>query len=127
MTPNMNKKIYVSAMLLSCTMVAFSQVRALRNLGPASEFVKRFHQVAQVTENQSQKSETYSLPTPSGSTLPGIVYLKSIEEDATQIAGSAGEKGSFSLRIDQSGRVTGTYTSIPARDALNIQRMRRAM
>lgn len=107
----MIRKIYVSVMLLSCSSFATAQVKTVRNLGSSAEFVKTFNEV-------SLSETTYSLPTPTGFNLPGIVHFKSVEEDAIQLAGSAGEKGSFSLRLDADGGVSGTYVNVPDRKAL---------
>lgn len=113
----MIKKIYFSAVLLSCSTFTFAQVRAVRNLGPSSEFVKPISHVSQFSVDQHNGEAVYSLPTPSGSNLPGIVHLKTVEDDVILIAGSAGENGSFSLRMDANGKLGGTYTSIPDRRA----------
>lgn len=114
----MIKKIYLSAVLFSCTTLTFAQVRAIRNLGNVSEFAKTISNALPVTMDNRNANAVYTLPTPSGTSLSGIVNLKSVEDDATQIAGSAGENGSFSLRLDSKGNVTGTYTSIIDRRAI---------
>lgn len=113
----MIRKIYLSAMLLSFSALATAQVRTIRNLGPSAEFVKTINHVAQLAFDEYQGETTYSLPTPSGGNVSCIVHFKSVENDATQIAGNAGERGSFSLRIDANGRINGTYTNVPDRRA----------
>jgi hypothetical protein len=113
----MIKKIYTSLLLLSCTTLVSAQVRAVRNLGSANTFVKNMDQVSALSVAENRKEEAvYSLPTPFGTSLSGIVNLKITEDDALQIAGSAGN-GSFSLRADSHGRISGTYTSVPDRSA----------
>jgi hypothetical protein len=111
----MVKKIYLSTAFFACVGLAFAQVGATRNLGQYANVAKSINSLAQLSPGKSDIR--YSLPTPSGSTIQGIVNFTSTDDGDMQIAGSADKNGSFSLMVNSNGKVSGTYTSITERKA----------
>lgn len=116
-TSLMIKKIYLSAMLLVCTSLSFSQIGKTRNLGKPSDFAKSINDVSVSLNNNRDASSTYMIPTPSGTSIIGMVNRKTSKDGKIKIVGSGGENGSFNMSVDAFGNVAGLYTSVKDRKA----------
>jgi hypothetical protein len=116
----MIKKIYFSAALLTCASMTFAQVGTTRTIGRSADLAKAINNVSEAAAiERNGTSASYSLATPGGSFIASTVNYKTTENGGVQIAGSAGEKGSFTMNIDANGKIAGTYTSVPDRKAFN--------
>src|SRR3954469_13919729 len=111
------KKIYLSAALLACASLAFGQVGATRTVGQSTEIAKTITSFTQAAIDKHDAGAAYSLPTPSGINLTGIVNLKEEKDGQITIAGGAGNKGTFNFTADDAGNVSGTFYSIADRIA----------
>jgi hypothetical protein len=116
----MIKKIYLSTALLTCASMAFAQIGTTRVIGRSTDFAKALNNVSEASAiERNGIGSAYSLATPGGSIIASTVNYKTTENGGIQIAGSAGEKGSFTMNVDATGKVEGTYTSIADRKAFN--------
>jgi hypothetical protein len=116
----MIKKIYLSAALLTCASITFAQVGTTRILGLSSDFAKTIQNLSEASVAERNGTvATYSLATPAGNAIASTVNYRTTENGGVQIAGTAGEKGSFTMNVDAKGKVTGTYTSVADRKAFN--------
>lgn len=116
----MIKKIYLSAALLTCASITFAQVGTTRTIGRSTDFAKALNNVSEASAtDRNGIGSAYSLATPGGVIIASIVNYKTTENGGVQIAGSSGDKGSFTMNVDATGNVTGTYTSVADRKAFN--------
>ena len=113
----MIKKIYFSAALISCASLAFGQVGANKIIGRTADIAKSINSFTQAAIDKHDASASFMLPTPTGTDLSGIVNLKSEENGQVLITGAAGNKGTFNLKSDASGNISGFFYSIPDRIA----------
>jgi hypothetical protein len=116
----MIKKIYLSTVLLTCTSISFAQLGTTRTIGRASDFANVLHTASEASSTERNGiSSAYTLATPGGAMIASTVNYKTTENGSVQIAGSAGQKGAFTMKVDGNGQVTGTYTSFADRKAFN--------
>jgi hypothetical protein len=116
----MIKKIYLSTALLTCASMAFAQVGTTRVIGRTTDLAKALNNVSEASATERNGiGSSYSLATPGGSIIASTVNYKTTEDGGIQIAGSAGEKGSFTMNVDANGKMEGTYTSVADRKAFN--------
>lgn len=113
----MIKKIYFSAALISCASLAFGQVGANKIIGRSTDMAKSINSFTQAAIDKQDAGASFMLPTPAGTNLSGIVNLKSEENGQVLIAGAAGNKGTFNLKSDASGTISGFFYSIKDRTA----------
>jgi hypothetical protein len=116
----MIKKIYLSTAFLTCASITFAQIGTTRSIGRSSDLAKAITNVSEASAiERNGIGSAYSLATPGGAIIASVVNYKTTENGGVQIAGSAGEKGSFTMNVDATGKVAGTYSSFTDRKAFN--------